>query len=100
MSTEFRCIECSNISHSATEETYHSCPYCGFYSEGVTLVATTDHLIHEQEKRTQLLEKTDSNRLTSKTNSTMQPAIQTHTATSFSFANQSTPQGKRRTHRW
>ncbi len=100
MSTEFRCSECSSISHSATEETYHSCPYCGFYADGGTLVATTDHLIHEQKKRTQLLEKSDSNRLTSKTNSTMKPVIQTQIATSISFANQITSQGKRRTHQW
>ena len=100
MSTEFRCSECSNISHSATEETYYSCPYCGFYAEGGTLVATTAHLIHEQKKRTQLLKKTDFNRLTSKTNSAMQPAIQTQIATSISFAKQTISQGKRRTHQW
>ena len=100
MSTEFRCIECSNISHSATEETYHSCPYCGFYAEGGTLVATTDYLIHEQKKITQLLENSDSNGLTSKTNSTMQPAIQHQIATSISFAKQTISQGKRRTHQW
>ncbi len=100
MSVEFKCSECSNISHSAMEETYYSCPYCGFYAEGSTLVATTDHLIHEQKKKTQLFENSDSNRLTSKTNSTMQPAMQAHTATSFSFTNHPTSQGKRRTHQW
>lgn len=100
MSTEFRCSECSNISYSAMEATYYSCPYCGFYAEGGTLVAATDHLIHEQNKKTQLLEKSDSDRLTSKTSSTMQPAIQAHTAISFSFVNQITSQGKRRTHQW
>lgn len=100
MSTEFRCSECSNISHSATEEMYHSCPYCGFYAEGGTLVATNDHLKHGQEKRTQLLVNSDSNRLTSKGNLTLQPAIQTHIATSISFVNQTASKGKRRTHQW
>ncbi len=100
MITEFRCSECSNISRSAMEEMYYSCPYCGFYAEGGTLVAITDHAKYEQKKRTQLLKKTGSNRLSFKRNSTLQPAIQTHIATPTSFANQTTSQGKRRTHQW
>ena len=94
MSTEFRCSECSNISYSATEETYYSCPYCGFFAEDGTLVVATDHLIHEQKKRTQLLKNSDSNSLTSKTSSTMQLVIQSHTATSFSLINQTASQGE------
>ena len=50
MNTEFRCSECSNTSYSAMEETYYSCPHCGFYAEGNTLVATGDHLMQKQKK--------------------------------------------------
>ncbi len=96
MITEFRCSECSNISRSAMEDTYYSCPYCGFYAEGGTLIAINNHSKYEQKK----LKKTGSNRLTSMGNSTLQPAIQTHIATSISLASQTASKGKRRTFQW
>ena len=78
------------------EDTYYSCPYCGFYAKGSTLVAINDHSKYEQKK----LKKTGSNRLTSKGSLTLQPAIQTHIATSISLANQTASKGKIRTYQW
>jgi hypothetical protein len=82
------------------EDTYYSCPYCGFYAEGGTLVAINDHSKYEQKKRTQLLKKTGSNRLPSKGSLTLQPAIQTHIATSISLSSQTASKGKSRTLQW
>jgi hypothetical protein len=99
MSSAFKCNECSNISHSVTDEAFHSCPYCGFYVDGTTLIATTAQTENKQEKTAQWLEGALSRRSTFRTPPDLAHAVHVRSVSSSS-ALHTTTQGKRRTNRW